>query len=191
MNSTDKGVFDSLLEGNRRFWQSNTDFKDLTDSQDPKFVVITCSDSRVSPSIIMDSPLGSIFEIRSAGNVVDDTAIASVEFALEYLNVKGVMVIGHWKCGAVTEARKLFESGGNGEDAAEESFLSKMVHSIYGIISSDRTNRDDLKKAIMENAKAQLGNLQKSPIVKRCLRSQSVAFSSAYYDIESGELHLI
>jgi len=76
----------------------------LEKSQAPYAAVITCSDSRVAPSLLFDAGLGSLFVIRNAGGVTDDMTLASVEYAVNNLGVKLVVVMGHESCGAITAA---------------------------------------------------------------------------------------
>lgn len=98
-----------LINGNKRFIQGNLSTYDvginrrtqLSHGQYPYAVVITCSDSRVPPELIFDQALGNIFVIRVAGNVLDAVALGSVEYAVEHLNTKLVVVMGHEKCGAI------------------------------------------------------------------------------------------
>lgn len=98
-----------LEEGNKRFVQGTLSTYDVGTSrraqlslgQYPYAVVVTCSDSRVPPELIFDQALGYIFVIRVAGNVLDAVALGSVEYAVEHLNTKLVVVMGHEKCGAV------------------------------------------------------------------------------------------
>ena len=71
--------------------------------QDPFAVILCCSDSRICPDFIFDQRAGSIFEIRNAGNVVDDDVLASFEYAVEHFHVPLLLVLGHKGCGAVHE----------------------------------------------------------------------------------------
>lgn len=101
-----------LLDGNKRFVEGKLSTYDvgisrrtqLSHGQFPFAVVVTCSDSRVPPELIFDQALGSIFVIRVAGNVLDAITLGSVEYAVEHLNTKLVIVMGHEKCGAVKAA---------------------------------------------------------------------------------------
>src|SRR5947209_10905279 len=101
-----------LMAGNRRYVlhkeqhpdQSLTRRKELESGQHPFAVILGCADSRVSPEILFDQGLGDLFVIRVAGNVVDDTILASVEYAVEHLGTRLIMVLGHEKCGAVSAA---------------------------------------------------------------------------------------
>ena len=70
----------------------------------PKAAILACSDARVPPSVIFDQPAGSLFVIRLAGNTATPEALASLDYAVEHLGVKLVIVLGHSGCGAVQAA---------------------------------------------------------------------------------------
>ena len=74
---------------------------ELVNGQHPETLVITCSDSRVVPEMIFNCSLGDIFVIRTAGNVINEGELATVEYAIEHLKVNYVLVLGHTHCGAV------------------------------------------------------------------------------------------
>ena len=74
---------------------------ELVNGQHPEALVITCSDSRVVPEMIFNCSLGDIFVIRTAGNVINEGELATVEYAIEHLKVKRIIVLGHTHCGAV------------------------------------------------------------------------------------------
>jgi carbonic anhydrase len=101
-----------LKDGNERYLKGefvhksnySADRAVLSSGQRPFAVILTCSDSRVAPEIFFDQKLGSIFVIRNAGNIVDMTVLGSLEYAIEYLKSRLVVVCGHSKCGAVTAA---------------------------------------------------------------------------------------
>ena len=67
----------------------------------PFAVILCCSDSRVCPEFIFDQRAGCIFEIRNAGNVVDEDVLASFEYAVEHLHVPLILVLAHKGCGAI------------------------------------------------------------------------------------------
>ena len=73
----------------------------LVKGQHPEVLVITCSDSRVIPELIFNASLGDIFVIRTAGNVINVGELATVEYAIEHLKVKRIIVLGHTHCGAI------------------------------------------------------------------------------------------
>lgn len=103
----------ALKEGNQKFLNVKTSCGDVSldirkstfvNGQKPFAVVISCSDSRVIPESIFSASIGDLFVIRVVGNVVDDTVIASMDYAVSHLNVPLVVVLGHTGCGAVNAA---------------------------------------------------------------------------------------
>ena len=97
-----------LKLGNKEFLNKLENDKALKDRRDelvkgqhPEVLIITCSDSRVVPEFIFNCSLGDIFVIRTAGNVINEGELATVEYAIEHLKVKRIVVLGHTHCGAV------------------------------------------------------------------------------------------
>jgi carbonic anhydrase len=105
-------AFLMLKEGNERYLRGelsdkgtyHADREFLKDGQNPFAAILTCSDSRVAPEIFFDQKLGDIFVVRNAGNVADTTALGSLEYAVEILKSRLIVVCGHTKCGAVMAA---------------------------------------------------------------------------------------
>ncbi len=97
-----------LIKGNQYFLdlakkdkELNKSLNELVKGQHPSVLVIACSDSRVSPEEIFSLGLGYLFVIRTAGNVINEGELASVEYGIGHLNIKYVLVLGHTYCGAV------------------------------------------------------------------------------------------
>lgn len=104
-------IWRSLLAGNQRFVADTTDDKPfqetratLASGQHPDAIVLGCADSRVGPELVFDQDLGELFCVRTAGNVADAVALGSIEYAVEHLGAKLIVVLGHEKCGAVAAA---------------------------------------------------------------------------------------
>ena len=74
------------------------------DGQQPYAIILACADSRVAPELVFDETIGDLFVIRVAGNVVDPDVLGSIEYAVEHLHARLIVVLGHEKCGAVTAA---------------------------------------------------------------------------------------
>lgn len=135
-----------LIEGNNEFIElmnSNKEFKEyndnlITNGQHPYALVITCSDSRVIPEVIFNKTLGELFVIRTAGNVINDGELATIEYAIEHLHIKEIIVLGHTYCGAV-HASVHKESG---------NYLNKILDKIKTNIG----NETDEVKATRINA---------------------------------------
>lgn len=108
---TPQQALDRLKEGNHRFTQNyceqhnyREEVASAATGQWPFAVVLSCIDSRTSPSIIFDQSIGDFFNTRVAGNVVNNDVLASMEYAVKYAGAKLVVVLGHTNCGAVTSA---------------------------------------------------------------------------------------
>lgn len=76
----------------------------LIKGQSPFALIVTCSDSRVVPEKIFDCNEGELFVIRSAGNVINEGELASIEYGIEHLHVPYILILGHTHCGAVHAA---------------------------------------------------------------------------------------
>lgn len=95
---------DQLIKNNLSFTESvdKDKLKHLFDvGQSPRAVIITCSDSRIVPEYIFDADVGEFFTIRTAGNIISQDKVASIEFAVNNLKVKNIIVLGHNNCGAI------------------------------------------------------------------------------------------
>lgn len=110
---TPKDAITALMEGNSRFVSGNTihpnsdidRVKETAPHQEPFAAIVSCSDSCVPVELVFDQGLGDIFVIRTAGNNVgDDMVMGSIEYAVDHLGVKVLMVLGHSSCGGVTSA---------------------------------------------------------------------------------------
>ena len=112
----------------------------LVDSQHPETLVITCSDSRVIPEYIFSSTLGELFVIRTAGNVINEGELASIEYAIEHLQVKHIIVLGHTQCGAI-HASIRNESG-----RYLDPILKRIKHNIGDISNEIEASRENANK---------------------------------------------
>jgi len=130
---------------------------------------LTCSDSRVVPEIFFDQKLGDIFTIRNAGNIADKTALGSLEYAVEHLKSRLVVVCGHSKCGAVTAAC----SGGE---------LPPNIKHIVDHIKPAMKKGGDIDEVIHNNVKVMVEQIKADEIVKHL----GITVVGAYYDIHSG-----
>src|SRR6478736_4693898 len=98
-----------LEEGNKRFASGKPihpdetleRLRELKKGQHPFATIISCSDSRVPAELVFDQGLGDIFSIRTAGNVMGDYELGSIEYAVEHLDCKLIVVMGHENCGAI------------------------------------------------------------------------------------------
>jgi carbonic anhydrase len=182
-------ALNALIKGNERFIEHHLEhpnqtsgrLEEIAQTQKPIAVIVSCSDSRVPPEIIFDQGLGDLFIIRSAGQVLSDPALGSIEYALEHLNVKLIMVLGHERCGAVKATK---EAG----DSAVPAHIASLVKAIKPAVEKTRDlSGDPLTNAIQANIKMQVELLKKSePIISEYIKKKGVRIVGAYYDLDTG-----
>ena len=140
-----------LKAGNERFAQSKVSAGQpvaarraaTAQTQHPFAIIVGCADSRTAPEIIFDQGIGDLFVVRTAGNLVDDYALGSIEYAVEHLGSRLIVVLGHERCGAVTAAL-----GGGSAPGHIES----LVRAIQPAVSASKEMKGDpLTNAIHEN----------------------------------------
>jgi carbonic anhydrase len=153
--------------------------------QHPFVAVLGCSDSRVCPEFVFDQRPGSIFEIRNAGNVVDEDVLASLEYAVEHLHVPLVVVLGHKGCGAV-------EAVCAAGDHPLHDHLCALQEHMKGIrpqvlAGNHRHDAEVVDRLAAENARQQaLTVLRDSPAIKAAVGRGATRLLYAVYDMETG-----
>lgn len=178
---------DALKEGNRRFvegrmihdHQNMERLADVAKAQHPIAIILGCSDSRVAPEIIFDQGLGDLFVVRVAGNVLDDHALGSIEYAAEHLHATLIVVLGHDRCGAVQAAL-------SGEDAP--GHIQSLVEAIRPVVDIAKTEPGDLlDNAINENVRQTVQQLRSSrPILQHEIQAGHLQVVGARYLLDSG-----
>ena len=181
-----------LLSGNEKYLSGSitpnveaslrTDL--ATNGQHPYAIVLTCSDSRVPAELIFDSSLGDIFVIRTAGNVVSDFEIGSVEYAAEHLGSPLVFVLGHTNCGAVTAAVEGGDAGGK-----IQSIVNEIEPSVQK--AKDADAEDVLSKAIEINVMNSVDKILSSDIINELMEEDKVEVVGGVYDINTGAITII
>jgi len=174
-----------LIEGNKRFVNSKPIHPNQTSSrcsevlqgQEPFAVIVGCSDSRIPPEIIFDQGIGDLFIIRTAGNIVDDIAIGSIEYAVDHLAVQLVVVLGHGKCGAVTATVQGGEAHG---------CIPCILKNIAPAVEKAKKQSGELTdNAIRNNIDIVVEKLVSSkPILSKSINKGKLKIIGAYYDIE-------
>ena len=147
--------------------------------QHPIAIVVGCSDSRVPPEIVFDQGLGDLFVVRTAGEVVDDQALGSIEYAVEHLHVHLIVVLGHEKCGAVQAAVAGGEAPGH---------IGSVVQAIEPAVQKARGEPGDLlENAIDENVRLVVRKIENSgPILSHEVATGRLKVVGARYDLSPG-----
>ncbi|HNX39855.1 MAG TPA: carbonic anhydrase [Methanothrix sp.] len=187
-------ALNKLLEGNSRFASNSSIHPDqsmerraeLLAGQHPFAVIVGCSDSRIAPEVLFDQGLGDIFVIRTAGQVIDNASLASIEYAVEHLGVPLVLVLGHDSCGAVTAVVQGGEVPGH---------LGSLVEFIQPAVEQAREAGNEsllLDSSIDNNVWNIVEQLESSqPILSEKVESGEVMIVGARYHLDSGEVEIL
>jgi carbonic anhydrase len=183
-----------LLSENRRFVAGKSDEptgralierrRALAKEQKPFAVVVSCSDSRVPPELVFDVSLGDIFVVRTAGEVVDEVGLGSIEYAVEHLATHLIVVLGHQHCGAVSAAVA---------GATETGDIPNVLRAISPAIEETKgQSGDPIENAVRANARDIAKHLQSAgPIIAPRVQSGEVKIVAAYYSLDTGQVELL
>lgn len=197
-----------LLDGNARYAsdkaerpnQSSLRRMEVATSQNPFAAVVGCSDSRVPVEVIFDQGVGDLFVVRTAGNLIEDVGIASVEFAVANLGVQLVLVMGHRRCGAVQAAVNAALAAGQHSDAGGEEtalpdagYLPALVAKIQPAVDAVRAMGGDiLENATQANARLMAKRLEnRSALLYERVRTGNLRIASSIYDLDTGLVTLL
>ncbi|HEY8911106.1 MAG TPA: carbonic anhydrase [Desulfosporosinus sp.] len=184
-----------LIEGNNRFITGKPLSKDFSatrrmdlmkNGQHPFAVIVSCSDSRVPPELLLDQALGDLFVIRVAGNVITPVEMGSVEYAVEHLKSPLVLVLGHEGCGAVTATVQGGETPGS-----IAAITDKIKPAVVEAKALGLTGNDLIEKSIDINIKNALSDISKSPVIKEGVEAKKIKVMGAKYDLDEGALKFI
>lgn len=189
-----------LMKGNERFCcgkcshvhQDPKRIAELTKGQQPDVVVVSCSDSRVPPEIIFDQGLGDLFTIRTAGHVMSDFEEGSIEYAVEHLHSKLIIVLGHENCGAVHAMLEHVED--DNDDV--EGHIASIVHTLKNqpeeqevLKVKDETLYD---RAVIANIIHGVKQLRTSePVLSKKYEEGEIKIVGALYHLSSGEVEFL
>jgi carbonic anhydrase len=155
--STLTAALNALLAGNRRYAKGNIQRVDYNrlgahrPDAKPIAAIITCADSRISPSVIFDVGLGNVFVSRVAGNSIDTGTLGGTEYAVGVLGVPLVMVLGHSDCGAVKAAIDV-ANGKASFPRKKFGAIGEVVSAIVGPLRSVPRKRRTLSRCTAVNA---------------------------------------
>ncbi|GAA1354377.1 carbonic anhydrase [Falsarthrobacter nasiphocae] len=185
-----------LAEGNRRFVTSTSSHPNqdafhrsrLASAQNPYAVIFGCSDSRLAAEIIFDVGLGDVFVVRTAGQVIDDAVLGSLEYSVSVLKTPLIVILGHDSCGAVTAAVEAFHSG-----QMPRGFVRDLVERITpSVIAARRQNVKDVNGTVTEHVKQTASRLaDSSKIISDALDAGALAIAGVTYSLADGAVSLV
>jgi carbonic anhydrase len=187
-------ALDWLIQGNARFVAGKPRHQHeelarrakLVSGQNPFGIILGCADSRVAPELIFDHGLGDLFVVRVAGNVVSQDEAGSIEYGIEHLGTRLVLVLGHEGCGAVTAAL------GDVDDAAPE--LRYLIHKLTpALVDIDRSLPLAQQVELGVEANVRYWTRELNEIARREARSEDerALIVGAVYELGTGRVRIL
>ena len=210
VEGTASGVWSRMLAGNRRFAEGKPEHPNrgaeareaLVDTHAPEAAILSCSDARVSPDIIFDSGLGDLFTVRTAGQIIDEAVIASLEYAVTVLGVRLLVVLGHQNCGAIKQVSKddealLHELTADAEDSLmaericdSDSIMMRTVgFSIWQAHESELESSEDFERVHIARTIELL--VEQSEAIQQALAADKLMIVGARYQLDSGKVEVL
>lgn len=197
---------DGLIDGYRRFretgWTPRRErWEQLRQGQEPQVMIIACSDSRVDPAQIFDADPGEMFVVRNVAAMVPPFeptpghhgVSAALEFAVQVLKVKEILVMGHGMCGGCRAAltQELHE-----KEPGEGGFIAdwiRLLDEARAPVAAELGTTGRTAERAMEQAavKVSLANLRTFPCIRRKERDGALRLRGAFFAISDGLLHLL
>jgi carbonic anhydrase len=158
---------------------------ELANTQHPFAVVLGCADSRTSPEVVFDQGLGDIFVVRVAGNVLNDETVGSIEYAVEHLGARLIVVLGHQRCGAVKAARDTLAA-----KAEAPGHIQSLVKALQPAVEA--TAGADVEATAKANVLNVVQALRDSaPILKPMVATGAVSVVGAHYNLDTGAVEFL
>lgn len=183
---------ETLISGNQRFLdqklihphQNKESVLANQDAQHPSAVILTCSDSRVSPEILFDQGLGDLFIIRNAGNLVSDIDMGSIEYAVEHLDTKLIVILGHSECGAI----KAYVGDKKNEYKKHHSHIDDIIETIANENEEKQISKENnLNECVIANIKHSQKIIEDNSFVKK----SHAKIVSMEYDVHTGKVIIL
>ena len=198
--------FPNLVDGYHRFregdWnKERSRWDELREGQHAKVMVIACSDSRVDPAQIFDVPPGEIFVVRNVAALVPPFETtpgrhgvsAALEFAVQFLNVEEIVVMGHGLCGGCAAAlSKQMEGAERGEGGFIADWISLLDEAQAEVAAKHGTQGREAARAMeMAAVKVSLANLRSFPCVREKEGEGNLTLHGSFFAISDGLLHVL
>ncbi len=153
----------------------------LATGQNPFAAILTCADSRVPPELLFNQGFGDLFVLRVAGNVANDHVLGSLEYAVEHLGVRYILVMGHERCGAVDAAMSGAELPGH---------IASLGAAIAPAVREARSRQGaTLQDCVEANARLVADSLRKSgPILAAEVEHGGLVVEAAVCDLDSSQV---
>lgn len=189
--TTPNAIWQDLQAGNERFINDQMQHpaqnaqrrSELTESQSPKAIILSCSDSRVPPEVVFDQGLGDLFVVRTAGQVVDDASLGSLEYAVGVLKTPLIVVLGHASCGALAAALAAYQTG-----SMPPGHIHDVVTRILpGIIKAHHDGNTSIEELLSAHVQSTIDHItNQSSIISSAVNNNDLGIVGAVYDLAKG-----
>jgi carbonic anhydrase len=185
-----------LREGNERFVAGESSHPNqdasrrsaLVETQHPFAVIFGCSDSRLAAEIIFDLGLGDAFVVRTAGQVIDDAVLGSLEYSIGVLGVPLIAVLGHDSCGAVSATKAAVDTGD-----MPAGFIRDLVERITpSVLTSMRNDQHEVNDMVVEHVKQTSQRLvDSSRVISAAIENGRAAVIGLSYSLAEGRANVV
>ncbi len=190
-----KKIIKGVYEFQNNYFKNNKQlFEELSHQQNPRILFITCSDSRINPNLLTQTQPGEIFIIRNAGNIIPPYGAtnggegATIEYAVEHLGIREIIVCGHSDCGGM---RGLLKLHGLAEEMPLVYDWLKHAEATRRVVKENYQGYEGeelLNVTIEENVITQIENLRTYPVIRAKLHGGQINLHAWVYKIETGEV---
>lgn len=193
--TTPQDAWHALLEGNQRFIsggpahpRQDVDRREsVAENQKPFAALFGCADSRLSAEIIFDVGLGDLFVVRNAGQVMAETILGSLEYAVEILKVPLILVLGHDECGAIRAT--IDAKAGNLQSNGE--FIHNLVARIWPTVTeayaAGKKDIDEITDLHICDTIEEL--MTRSTLIAKAVNDGKLGVVGANYKLSQGDIH--
>jgi len=191
-----KRIISGLNNFQENYFKAHRDlFERLSHGQTPEILFITCCDSRIAPNLLTQTLPGELFIIRNLGNIIppyktsNNSEGAGIEYAVQALNIKEIVICGHTLCGSIKGLLKLQSL--SDEMPLVYDWLKDYGESIRRIIRDnypEYSGEELLKIATQTNVLNQIANLETYPVIRSRLHAGKLHLHAWVYEIETGEI---
>ena len=167
------------------------------EGQSPKYIIISCVDSRVDPNSIFKSEPGELLVHRNIANIVPpydyitehSGTIAAIEFGITVLNIKNIIIMGHSGCGGIKNGFQMCKDDGFNSNSSISNWLN-LLKPAYKKIDS-LTEEDSINELEKINIKTSLENLKNYPFIQERINNKEINIYGSWINIGSGEIETL
>ena len=192
-----------LREGNQRFvsglrsletLMSHLRRREFVLHQAPFAVVLGCSDSRVPVEMVFDQGLGDLFVIRTAGEVLDDAVLGSIEYGILEIGIPLIVVLGHQRCGAIDATLDELQQPSERQSRNLASIVGRIRPSVESLLATE-LRRDPAalaREAVRANVRVSTSALRHgSQVLERLIERDGLLVVGAEYALETGAVEFL